>query len=170
MAKKDEEEQGNAQKIELTIEQLKEDYPELVDVIRAETIEDLEKADAERFCDTFPEQERNMAALIKREMAAADIETFRKAFPGQVKKLAEQGSNVNLAVKGFLLDIDDPYAAGTLRNYQRISGEQGLRLPYVLPYKGKKTVEAINNYIVRASGAGDIERVKRANEALEKCK
>jgi len=163
---------GPSKETALTVEQLKEDYPDLVGFIRDEIIEELQSADVELFRDTFPGQEKNLAALITREMAAADIDTFRAAFPEQIKKLAafQMGSNLRKGVAGFLLEVDDPYAAGTLRTYERLSKKQGLKLPYVMPYKDKVTVEAINNYIIRASGGGDIERVKRATKALEKCK
>lgn len=160
------------EKTELTVEQLQKDHPEIVDVLRVETIVDLANADVKIFRDTFPEQERRLANLITTEMAAADIDTFRSVFPEQVKKLAafQMGSNLRKGIEGFLLEIGDPFAAGTLRTYERLSKKPGLKLPYVLPYKDKVTIEAIKNYIVRASGAGDLERVKRATKAIEKCK
>jgi len=160
------------EKIGLTIEQLKEDYPDLVGFIRDEMIAELESADVAQFRETFPEQEKRLATLITTEMAAADLDTFRTVFPEQVKRLAafQMGSNLKKGIEGFLLEIGDPFAAGTLRTYERLSKKPGLKLPYVLPYKDKVTIEAIKNYIVRASGAGDIERVKRATKALEKCK
>ena len=159
-------------KTELTVEQLKGDYPDLVGFIRDEMIEELESVNVAQFRETFPEQEKRLARLITTEMAAADLDTFCSVFAEQVKKLAafQMGSNLRKGITGFLLEIGDPFAAGTLRTYERLSKKHGLKLPYVLPYKDKVTIEAINNYIVRASGAGDIERVKRATKALEKCK
>jgi len=159
-------------KTDLSVEQLKGDYPDLVGFIRDEMIAELESADVAQFRETFPEQEKRLARLITTEMAAADIDTFRSVFPEQVKRLAafQMGSNLRKGIAGFLLEIGDPYAAGTLRTYGRLSKKPGLKLPYVMPYKDEVTIEAIKNYIVRASGAGDIERVKRATKALEKCK
>lgn len=79
-------------------------------------------------------------------------------------------SGPNLNVPGFLLEIDDPFAEGTLQTYQNLKRIDGLRLPYVLPYKDKMTKQALENYILRAEGSCDIKRAEIVREAMKKIK
>jgi hypothetical protein len=69
---------------------------------------------------------------------------------------------------GFLVEKDDPFGAGTLRTFAALTGEE-VGLPFVIPYTaaGKSALE---NYILRASGASDRKRVNQAKKALKKCK
>ena len=79
-------------------------------------------------------------------------------------------SGPNLNVPGFLLEVDDPFAEGTLRTYQKLKGTTGLRLPFVLPNKDKFTRPAVESYILRAGGAGDNKRADVARLAMKKIK
>lgn len=129
-----------------TVEDLEACYPQLVSKIKDETIEFI----------------RNRTALqIKENMP--------KLYDRIVLE-AQGKSGPNLNMPGFLLEIDDPVAEGALRAYQGLKGISGLHLPYVLPYRDKETKIALNNYILRARGCGDIVRAKAAEKAQEKCK
>ena len=103
-------------------------------------------------------------------MTAREVsETMPELYERIVRDI-RAGSGPNLNVKGFLLNIADPYAAGTLRAYQGLKKVSGLKLPYVLPFKDKQTKAAIESYILRANGGGDFERAGAAKKALAKCK
>jgi len=130
----------------LTVEGLQKAYPELVQQIKDETVEFVKARTVSQIKKVMPELYERIAAEIK------------------------AGSGPDLSVKGFLLNIADPYAAGTLRAYQGLKKAEGLKLPYVLPYKDKLTKAAIESYILRAEGGGDIERAGAAKKALAKCK
>ena len=129
-----------------TVEDLEILYPQLVSEIRDEVIEQVEKCSAKALKENMPE-------LYERILT--DIQ-------------GRSGPNLN--VPGFLLEIDDPVAAGTLRAYQRLKGLTDLRLPYVLPFKDKATKAALENYILRAEGSGNYERAEAAHKAMEKTK
>lgn len=96
-----------------TVEDLEACYPELVSLIRDEVIIQIGKC-------PIKEVKENMPELYER--IVADI---------------QNKSGPNLNVPGFLLEVDDPFAAGTLRNYARLKGVDGLRLPFVLPFKAR---------------------------------
>jgi len=99
------------------------------------------------------------------------IGELKRLYPEQIRQIetaAAGGTASNLSEKGFLLGIDDPFAAGTLRAYQKLKGLDGLRLPYVLPLKDRQTPEALANYILRAEGAGDTARAIIARKELLK--
>jgi len=97
-----------------------------------------------------------------------------KEKPKVVEQLAadETGTADSAALKepGFLLDIEDPFAAGAARVYAKAKGKDTARLPIVLPFKDPASRAALDSYIQRAAGAGDAKRVKLAAAALEKCK
>lgn len=119
-------------------------YPQLVQAIRDEVVRDIGKCSA-------GELRANLPELYQRIV----IEVQGKS--GSILK-----------VPGYLLEVDDPFAEGTLRTYQRLKGVDGLRLPYVLPYKDKVTKAVLGNYILRAEGSGDTKRANAAREAMKK--
>lgn len=129
-----------------TMEDLEACYPQLVTEIRDEVIMKIGMCTASQLKGHMPE-------LYDR--IVMDLQ-------------GKSGPNLN--VPGFLLEVDDPVARGTLRAYQKLKGLTDLRLPYVLPYKDKKTKAALENYILRAEGSGNYKRAKTAQKAMEKCK
>lgn len=133
-----------------TVEDLEACYPQLVTEIRDEVID-----------------------RVSAKLETLTAKQFKKDMPELYEKIVEeiQGrGGPNLNVPGFLLEIDDPVAAGTLRAYQRLKGLTDLRLPYVLPFKDKATKAALENYILRAEGSGNYERAEAAHKAMEKTK
>ena len=129
-----------------TVEDLEACYPQLVTEIRDEVIEKIGKCSAGQLKGHMPELYERIVLEIQ----------------------GKSGPNLN--VPGFLLEVDDPVAAGTLRAYQKLKGIASLRLPYVLPYKDKATKDALENYILRANGCGDTKRAQVARKAMEKIK
>lgn len=129
-----------------TAEDLETVYPELVSEIRDEVLEKLGKC-------TPQQVEQNLPDLYQR--IVIDVQN-------------KNGPNLN--VPGFLLEVDDPFAEGTLRTYQKLKGTAGLRLPCVLPNKDKFTRPAVESYILRAAGGGDNERAEAARKAMKKIK
>lgn len=96
-----------------TVEDLESRYPQLVSEIRDEVIDQVGACSAKAV-------KANMPDLYER--IVTDL----------------QGSGrPNLNVPGFLLEYDDPFARGTLDQYEIKMGIDGLRLPYVLPFKVK---------------------------------
>lgn len=129
-----------------TVDDLEACYPQLVTEIRDNVMKDIGKC-------TGKQVKENMPGLYER--IVLDIKS--KGGP-------------DLKVPGFLLEIDDPIAGGTLRAFQKMKGISNLRLPYVLPYKDKATKAALENYILRANGSGDSKRAEAARKAMEKIK
>jgi len=129
-----------------TVVELEEDYPELVAEIRA--------AEAARV------QEETGAELRKKltETITAKVRAELAATPG------------HLQVRGFLLAVDDPFAAGTARDYAALKEMAVPALPCVLPEKDKQTPAAVARYILRADGGGDRARAAAAREFLQKSK
>jgi hypothetical protein len=103
-----------------TVEDLEACYPRLVTEIRDEVIGQVSRC-------TGKQVKENMPELYERI----------------VTELQGRGGP-NLNVPGFLLEIDDPFAKGTLEQYEIKKGLAGLSLPYVLPFKvkGQSTVNA----------------------------
>ncbi len=132
-----------------SVEQLRTMYPDLVSQIIEERNEQLEEHIKTRTAEQFKEHFPDMHARIV------------KALP------AVPARQVDLNVKGFMLETDDPFAEGTLRTFGRLTGAEGLHLPYVLPYKNPATREALVNYITRIS-SGDPARAKAAEDVLKK--
>lgn len=72
--------------------------------------------------------------------------------------------------KGFIITTEDPYVDGVKRfienkyNVSKISGNLNVE------YASDKAEDALKNYILRAAGAGDKERVKWAENELKKVK
>lgn len=100
-----------------TVEDLEACYPQLVSEIRDEVIEQVGKCTAKKVKENMPElYERIVAELQSR-------------------------GGPDLNVPGFLLEVDDPFAEGTLRKYEGLKGIDGSRLPFVLPFKDKGTGE-----------------------------
>lgn len=129
-----------------TVDDLEVCYPQLVQAIRDEVVEQIGRCTAGQLKGNLPELYQRIEVEIQGR------------------------SRSNLKVPGFLLEVDDPFAEGTLRTYQKLKRVDGLRLPYVLPYKDKMTKVALENYIMRASGGGDNKRAVAAREAVKKVK
>jgi len=128
----------------VTVDEMQKMYPEQIKQIKDETIAFVNNRTVSQIKEMMPGLYERIAAEIK----------------------GRGGPDLN--VKGFLLGIDDPFAAGTLRAYQKLKGLDGLRLPYVLPLKDRQTPEALANYILRAEGAGDTARAIIARKELLK--
>lgn len=129
-----------------TVEDLESAFPNLVSAVRDEVVEQISKC-------SLAQVKENMPAFYKR--LALEVQ-------------AQGGANLN--IPGFLLELDDPFASGALRTYQKLKGSSELRLPFVLPNKDKHTKIALKSYINRASGGGDIKRAEAARRAMEKVK
>jgi len=90
-----------------------------------------------------------------------------------LKKQIESLKNPNpVRVDGFRLDVNDPFAAGTLRDFIKMGGKnngQTEALPFVMSWNDRATAKALAKYAVRAKGAGDKARAKIAAEAAAKC-
>lgn len=139
--------------------------PEKNAIAEIETVEDLEA----RYPELVSKIKDDVVGKI-RECSASQI---KENLPDLYQRIVEdvQGKGrVDPNVPGFLLDIEDPVAAGTLRTYQGLKGAGSLRLPFVLPYKDRETKAALENYILRANGCGDRKRAEAARKAMEKCK
>jgi len=129
-----------------TVEELEIVYPKLVSAVRDEVVGQISKCTLEQVKTNMPEFYERLVMEVQNK------------------------SGLKLNVPGFLLELDDPFAEGTLRTYQKLKGIGGLRLPHVLPYKDKKTKGALENYILRAAGGGDNKRADAARRAMEKAK
>lgn len=101
-----------------TVEELENLYPQLVSAVRDEVIMQIGKC-------SLGQVKKNMPDFYQRLV----MEVQSKGGP-------------NLNVPGFLLEFEDPFAAGTLARYGNLKGLDGLRLPFVLPFseKGKGEV------------------------------
>lgn len=140
---KDEDVQEN--KIE-TVEELESAFPNLVSAVRDEVVAQINTCSLGQIKENMPDFYKRLALEVH----------------------AQGGANLN--IPGFLLELQDPFASGALRTYEKVSGSSGLRLPCVLPYKSKHTKAALKSYIVRASGGGDVKRAELAKLAMEKTK
>jgi len=129
-----------------TVEELEIVYPKLVSAVRDEVVVQISKCSLDQVKKNMPEFYERLVMDVQNK------------------------SGLNLNVPGFLLELDDPFANGTLRTYQKLKGIGGLRLPHVLPFKDKKTKETLKNYILRASGSGDKVRADAAGRAMAKAK
>lgn len=129
-----------------TVEDLESTYPQLVSEIRDEVIRKIETCTAAQLLQNMPDLYGRIVATVQTQ------------------------GGPNLKVPGFLLELDDPFAEATLRSYQKLKKVEGLRLPFVLPFKDKVTKAALENYAVRAAGGGDNARAKAARAAMEKTK
>ena len=97
--------------------------------------------------------------MAKKKEAPAPAET-RKDLP-----------QLAISIKGFVLEADDPFAAGVMRSFLKVTLDKDRQrpvLPFVLPEKDPATAGAIKDYIVRASGGGDKGRTEAAKKALKK--
>ncbi len=129
-----------------TVEDLESAFPSLVSAVRDEVIEQIGKCSLAQVKENMPEFYKRLALEVQ----------------------AQGGPNLN--VPGFLLELNDPFAIGALRTYQKLTGSSELRLPFVLPNKDKRTKATLENYIVRASGGGDVKRAEAARLAMKKVK
>ena len=140
-------ETGNLPTAEIeTVEELEIVYPKLVSAVRDEVIVQIGKC-------SLSQVKTNMPDFYERIVA----------------ELQSRGGP-NLNVPGFLLEINDPVAAGTLRAFKKLKGNDSLSLPCVLPFKDKATKAALENYILRADGCGDRKRAEAGRAAMKKIK
>ena len=125
-----------------SVEEMEKDYPELVKEIRAGAVEKAEKKFEGRL----------------RKKIKAEVEAEMDTRPAHLK------------IPGFLLEVDDPFVAGVARTYGALKKIDPPALPCILPFKEKPTADALENYILRAKGAGDSARAGAAEKALGKVK
>lgn len=114
--------------------------------------------------------------LLKENIELAEqnkqLETAGTASANQVlelkKQLAEVQGTGRPNIKGFLLDVDDPFGTSVISSYRKAGGKssQPDRLPFVLPEGEEASKAALANYKVRADAAGDKERSKAVRKAL----
>ena len=115
-------------------------------------------------------KENKSQAEQKSDINSMSIEQFRKAYPAIYQKILADpllARSIPLS-DGFFLDSNDPYAGGVLRTYAKLTGKEGLKLPFVIDWKDAALKAAIENYILRAQGACDTARAQEANKALAK--
>ena len=139
-------------KSKMTIDELKEMAPEL--------IEQIEKSGAEK---------------LATEIARASIDKLAEKFPALVKAITAKATEslrttpVNLKIDGFFIDIKDPFGLAAARKYAKTTAAAVSSLPMVLPYETKDaTTETLRDYYLRANGAGDKVRSAKAADALKK--
>lgn len=133
------------------------------------SIEELKK----QFPETCDELAQTIAENVVKKVKNLTVIQFRQQFPDLYQAIAKAlmpKTSVNLNAPGFLLAVDDPFAAGALRVYGREKDIADFRLPFVLPEKDKATIPALESYITRASGGGDTKRAEEAKKALKKVK
>lgn len=118
---------------------------------------------------------KTIAAQIKgenletvQEMTTKEEKEKIPAIYGKSARLIEKTNAAELSEDGFLLSIDDPFAEGALRIFKALKNEDNLCLPVLLPFKDGNSKATLENYILRARGGGDIERVDVAGEAMKK--
>jgi hypothetical protein len=143
---------GEQKGAEMTIEELMETEPQLV--------EQIEKSGADK---------------LAAEIANAPIDKLAEKFPAIVNAIAKkveaamQTRPANLKIDGFLLERSDPFAEPAARCFAVEAKIEVQQLPMVLPYANKEaTVAALRNYYQRANGAGDTKRAKASADALAK--
>lgn len=121
----------------------------------AARVEELE-AELKMWTDDMPETAK---LLEKIDELDAKIEEL-KAENKKLETALAQPEAVN--IDGFLLEYDDPFAAGVLRIFLKnteMKATQRPMLPFTLPYKDPASVIAAKNYLVRAGGSGQPELV-----------
>jgi len=118
------------------------------------------------------------------EIEGMSTEAFRQRFGELFSKIANHVLDEDLNQKvdkapGFLLEADDPFARAIEKVFTQAGGIsqrivvktlETSRLPIVMPYKEKAAKTALQSYLQRAEGSGDVERSQRARAALAKCK
>lgn len=113
---------------------------------------------------TYAQLEKQVAELGEQNKGLiATIEALEK-------QLAESKNQGLPNIKGFLLDVGNPFGDGVIRAYRRAGGKsnQPDRLPFVLPEKEEASDAALKNLILRADAAGDKARVEAARKGLPK--
>jgi cell division protein FtsB len=151
---------------------LQQQQPQTIDIEALNTtIEKLTNENAELNGENDKLTETN-AQLMQ---ANATLKNQNTDLVKQVSELNQQiaalrnGSPV-VNIRGFVLNVGDPFGDGTIRSYRSAGGKtnQPDRLPFVLPEKDDASKKALNMYIVRATAAGDSVRVEAAEKALKK--
>lgn len=130
----------------ITADELRETYPELIGEIEITAANDM-----------------------AREIAALSAVAFKAKFTELYERIAASINPQRKIVgkEGFLLDRDDPFAEGTLRDYNRLYGTDE-RLPIALGDKDRHTAGLLKMYYIRAAGGCDKDRADAAKEALKK--
>ena len=110
--------------------------------------------------------ESETAAPVDLAVENVKLETVIAKLQTQLKEAQSVKSPVN--IKGFLLEVGNPFGDGVIRAYRKAGGKsnQPDRLPFVLPDKEAASKEALKNYILRADAAGDKIRVAEARKAI----
>ena len=120
-----------------------------------------------------PVDEASLREKIVAELDALSVARARDRLPGLYARIiasVRARPGTNWGKLGFVLALDDPFAAGALRVYCETTGMSPGSLPAVLPHADAASRVALESYIVRAGGAGDTERVNAAQEALKRTK
>ena len=110
------------------------------------------------------------------------LKKFAKAYPkmtARIKQALAPQTEDKQKKDGFLLEADDPYSLSVEREFIKAGGipqrvivrkiEDSL-IPLVMPFEDPATRTALESYIIRAEGSGDIQRAVEAKAALKKCK
>ena len=116
------------------------------------------------------EQEKEKPAKIDVNQIKAENISLKKQIAELQKQIAElKAPKPAINIKGFLLNVDDPFGIGTIRDYRKAGGKtaQPDNLPFVLPENEEASKKALKMYIVRAAAGGDKNKVKAAQEALK---
>ena len=156
-----------------TVEDLEAQYPGLVAEIRDESGPTKSLETAEDLETVYPELVSEIKDGVLEKLGKCTPQQVEQNLPDLYQRIVidvQNKSGPNLNVPGFLLEVDDPFAEGTLRTYQKLKGIAGMRLPCVLPDKDKFTRPAVESYILRAAGGGDNERAETARKAMKKIK
>ena len=132
---------------DMTVEQFREQYPDFANWIAETTAADVAKLTVEQFRKSYPELYGRIADAAAKE--------------------AQSAAKAKLNKKGFVLDRNDPFAEGAVRDYNRLK-KADERVPFVLDLTDRTTPEILEKYIVRAAGGGDSKRAAAAGDALKK--
>ena len=124
----------------------------------------------------------SMRERVKQEIESMPMKKFAKDYPkmtARIKQALAPQTEGKQTKEGFLLEADDPYGLSVERTFIKAGGipqrvvvckiEDSL-IPLVMPYDDPATRTALESYIIRAEGSGDIQRAVEAKAALQKCK
>lgn len=135
---------------------------------------DVSDMTVEQFREQYPDFANWIAETAAADVAKLTVEQFRKSYPelyGRIAdaaaKEAQSAAKAKLNKKGFVLDRNDPFAEGAMRDYNRLK-KADERVPFVLDLTDKTTPEILEKYIVRAAGGGDNKRAGAAADTLKK--
>ena len=109
-------------------------------------------------------EEKAAEELIAENAGLAERNAALEKENAELKKPAPQ-----INVRGFVLEHDDPFAAGVMRTYVKVTKARQVQravLPFVLPESDPASQVALKDYIVRAAGGGDKARAESAKKHL----